>query len=49
MQRYVSKELTHFVGKSLRGINDKKQRLEGQYDILRKIINEKFNNVKILD
>lgn len=41
MQRYVSKELTHFVGKSLREINDKKQRLEEQYGILRKIINEK--------
>jgi len=38
MQRYVSKELTHFVGRKLREITDKEQRLDGQYKILRKII-----------
>ena len=42
MQRYVSKELTHFVGKDLRKeIMDKNQRREEQYNILLKIIKEK--------
>jgi|BarGraIncu01122A_1022018.scaffolds.fasta_scaffold02578_1 Putative abortive phage resistance protein AbiGi, antitoxin len=42
MQRYVSKELTHFVGKNLRKeIMDKNQRREEQYNILLKIIKEK--------
>ena len=36
MQRYVSKELTHFVGKNKRDIKDETQRKEEQY----KIVNE---------
>lgn len=42
MQRYVSKELTHFVGRNLRKeIEDKKQLLDAQYNVLLKIISEK--------
>jgi hypothetical protein len=42
MQRYVSKELTHFVGRNLREVEkDVKQRREEQYKILLKIIEEK--------
>lgn len=42
IQRYISKELTHFVGRSLReSIKDKGQLLEAQYRILLKIIEEK--------
>jgi hypothetical protein len=40
MQRFVSKELTHFVGRNLREITDQKQRFEEQYQILLKIIHE---------
>jgi len=41
MQRYVSKELTHFVGGNLREVEDEEQRREEQYKILLKIIEEK--------
>ena len=42
IQRYISKELTHFVGRSLRErMKDKDQLLEAQYKILLKIIEEK--------
>jgi hypothetical protein len=42
MQRYVSKELTHFVGRNLRKeIMDKNQRREEQHKILLKIIEDK--------
>jgi len=41
MQRYISKELTHFVGGNLREIKDEEQRFEKQYKILIKIIHEK--------
>jgi hypothetical protein len=42
MQRYISKELTHFVGGNLRkDITDEKQLLDGQYELLLKIIQEK--------
>jgi hypothetical protein len=42
MQRYVSEELTHFVGANLRkNIEDEKQLQETQYEILLKIIQEK--------
>jgi hypothetical protein len=42
MQRYVSKELTHFVGRNLReSIMDEEEREDAQYKILLKIIQEK--------
>ena len=42
MQRYISKELTHFVGRNLReSTMDKEQREVEQYKILHKIIKEK--------
>lgn len=41
-QRYISKELTHFVGRNLRDeIEDESQRLDEQYKLLLKIIQEK--------
>lgn len=42
MQRYVSKELTHFVGRNLRKeIEDEKRLLDAQYNVLLKILSEK--------
>jgi hypothetical protein len=42
MQRYVSNELTHFVGRSLREVaKDREQLLSAQYSVLLKIIKEK--------
>lgn len=43
MQRYVSRELTHFVGKNLRNeIKDERQLQDEQYKILIKIIRDKY-------
>jgi hypothetical protein len=43
MQRYISRELTHFVGRNLRNnIEDEKQLQDAQYKILIKIIRDKY-------